>query len=136
MDPPTPGGTPNQAKRLALVVLLVSISALLYLFIKEANDSPTYSTGSKSRDLSIDLGNGRCRYEPPLATVPVDSDYHKTLVVGFPSGGKRMVFSKLQHTLPRAGFWLSISDTRCYLKTFASANGSIDRIADSGRVGP
>ncbi|EJK72084.1 hypothetical protein THAOC_06425 [Thalassiosira oceanica] len=78
-------------RRFALVLLVVSISSLLHLIIKEAN-VPTYSRVSRSRDLSIDLGNGRCRYESPLATVPVENDYHKTLVVGFPSGGKRLVF--------------------------------------------
>ncbi|EJK54139.1 hypothetical protein THAOC_26298, partial [Thalassiosira oceanica] len=57
---------------------------------------PTYSRVSRSRDLSIDLGNGRCRYESPLATVPVENDYHKTLVVGFPSGGKRLVFMQME----------------------------------------
>ena len=87
---------PNQARRLALVVLLVSISTLLHLIINKAKDPQTYSRSSKSRDLSVDLGNGRCRYEAPLATVPVDKDYHKTLVVGFPSGGKRLVFMQME----------------------------------------
>jgi len=82
-------------RRFALVLLVVSISTLLHLIIKEAN-VPTYSRVSRSRDLSIDLGNGRCRYESPLATVPVENDYHKTLVVGFPSGGKRLVFMQME----------------------------------------
>jgi len=42
------------------------------------------------------LGNGKCRYENPMAVVPEDLDLHKTLVAGFPSGGKRMVFMQME----------------------------------------
>lgn len=48
------------------------------------------------RKLSISYGNGKCRWQPPNYFIPEDIDWIKTLVVGFPSGDKRLVFMQLE----------------------------------------
>ncbi|KAL7546988.1 hypothetical protein ACHAWF_011430, partial [Thalassiosira exigua] len=48
------------------------------------------------RRLSLHLGGGDCKWEPPTYDVPDDVDFHKTLVTGFPSGDKRIVFVQME----------------------------------------
>lgn len=36
------------------------------------------------RQLSIDYGNGTCKWQPPAYYVPDYIDFHKTIVAGFP----------------------------------------------------
>lgn len=48
------------------------------------------------RHLSLDLGNGRCKWQPPKYIVPEAIDFHKTAIVGFPSGDKRMIFIQME----------------------------------------
>ena len=65
---------------------------------------------SKRRRLSVDLGNGNCELTPPVAEVPEDLDLWKTLVVGFPSGDKRMVYVQMGALtgLPAKDDWVRI----------------------------
>ena len=44
------------------------------------------------RTLSLNLGGGMCKWQPPVYTVPDDIDFYKTVIAGFPSGDKRMIF--------------------------------------------
>ncbi|KAL7544139.1 hypothetical protein ACHAWF_007522 [Thalassiosira exigua] len=48
------------------------------------------------RGLSLDLGNGACKWQPPVYDVPEDVDFHKTVIAGFPSGDKRMIFVQME----------------------------------------
>jgi len=42
------------------------------------------------RHLSIDYGDGTCKWQPPFYEVPGYINFHKTVIVGYPSGDKRM----------------------------------------------
>ena len=59
---------------------------------------PTFLDPDRPRALSqsIDLGGGKCKWMPPLYSVPEEEDFHKTLIVGYPSGDKRMVFIQME----------------------------------------
>lgn len=48
------------------------------------------------RRLSLNLGNGACKWTPPNYNVPPDLDFHKTIIAGFPSGDKRMIFIQME----------------------------------------
>ena len=48
------------------------------------------------RSLSLDLGGGNCKWQPPQYDVPEDIDFHKTIIAGFPSGDKRMIFIQME----------------------------------------
>ena len=48
------------------------------------------------RLLSLDLGGGSCKWQPPIYNVPAELDLHKTLIVGFPSGDKRMTYAQME----------------------------------------
>jgi hypothetical protein len=49
-----------------------------------------------SRELSVDLGDGACQWTEPMREVPEDLDLWKTLLVGFPSGDKRMAWVQME----------------------------------------
>ena len=36
------------------------------------------------RQLSIDNGDGTCKWQPPAYSVPEDIEFHKTIITGFP----------------------------------------------------
>lgn len=48
------------------------------------------------RGLSLNLGGGDCEWKEPLAVVPEEIDLFKTLLVGFPSGDKRMAYVQME----------------------------------------
>jgi hypothetical protein len=48
------------------------------------------------RVLSINLGGGACQWKPPVYDVPANIDFHKTVIAGYPSGDKRMVFIQME----------------------------------------
>jgi len=48
------------------------------------------------RLLSLDLGGGSCKWQPPKYNVPEELDLHKTLIAGFPSGDKRMIYVQME----------------------------------------
>lgn len=48
------------------------------------------------RHLSLDLGGGRCKWQPPVYEVPGDISFHKTVIAGYPSGDKRMIFVQME----------------------------------------
>jgi hypothetical protein len=49
-----------------------------------------------SRALSLNLGGGNCKWLPPEYEVPEDLEFHKTIIAGFPSGDKRMIFIQME----------------------------------------
>ncbi len=48
------------------------------------------------RKLSLDLGGGNCKWQPPTYQVPEEIDFHKAIIAGFPSGDKRMIFIQME----------------------------------------
>ncbi|KAL7546017.1 hypothetical protein ACHAWF_009364 [Thalassiosira exigua] len=48
------------------------------------------------RRLSLNLGGGACKWQPPVYDVPAELDFHKTIIAGFPSGDKRMIFVQME----------------------------------------
>jgi len=52
----------------------------------------------RQRGLSLDLGGGNCKWQPPKYAVPNENfvDFHKTIIAGFPSGDKRMIFIQME----------------------------------------
>ena len=57
---------------------------------------PTYDTLTNRRTLSLNLGGGNCEWQPPTYEVPTTLDFHKTIIAGFPSGDKRMIFTQME----------------------------------------
>ena len=51
---------------------------------------------NSQRRLTLDLGNGNCKWQPPSYNVSEEIDFHKTLVAGYPSGDKRMIFVQME----------------------------------------
>ena len=49
-----------------------------------------------TRALSLNLGGGNCKWQPPNYNVPTNVDFHKTVIAGYPSGDKRMVFIQME----------------------------------------
>ena len=76
-------------KRLLKIALLTCAAALLYNALNSLTDEAM-------RQLSISYGNGDCKWTPPNYEVPEDIAWHKTLIVGFPSGDKRLTFVQLE----------------------------------------
>ena len=56
---------------------------------------PSLSSDQGSRALSINLGGGDCLWLPPVYDVPAEIDFHKTIIAGYPSGDKRMIFIQM-----------------------------------------
>ncbi len=48
------------------------------------------------RRLSISFGDGTCEWEPQAYEVPENIDFWKTIVVGYPSGDKRLTFLQME----------------------------------------
>jgi hypothetical protein len=48
------------------------------------------------RRLSLYLGPGQCKWQPPTYDVPEDIKFTKTLIAGYPSGDKRLAFVQME----------------------------------------
>ncbi|KAL7540830.1 hypothetical protein ACHAWF_006793 [Thalassiosira exigua] len=59
-------------------------------------DLPNSVHAGDRRRMSLDLGGGACKWEPPAYDVPEGLDFHKTIVAGFPSGDKRVVYLQME----------------------------------------
>ena len=49
-----------------------------------------------TRGLSLDLGGGNCKWQPPAYEVPDSIDFKKTIIAGYLSGDKRMIFVQME----------------------------------------
>jgi len=84
------------------LIAIVSIQPLLYHSLRGITTDNSNSYGPPSdndnveRRLSLDLGGGNCKWGPPDYEVPEEIDFHKTLIAGFPSGDKRMIFVQME----------------------------------------
>ena len=80
--------------------LLVSCQPLLYHSLRRGHGKrifipPSLDTANQRR-LSINLGGGKCKWTPPEYNVPEELEFHKTIIAGFPSGDKRMIFVQME----------------------------------------
>jgi hypothetical protein len=57
---------------------------------------PRSLDADSQRRLSLNLGGGMCKWQPPVYNVPAEIDFHKTIITGFPSGDKRMIFIQME----------------------------------------
>lgn len=59
---------------------------------------PSTLSGDDYRSLatSLDLGGGNCKWQPPRYEVPEEMDFYKTVVAGYPSGDKRMIWLQME----------------------------------------
>ena len=72
------------------------LAKLLIVFVILASSLGFLSIGSIGRTLSISYGDGQCLWQPPNYNIPETIDWFKTLVVGFPSGDKRLAYMQLE----------------------------------------
>jgi len=72
-----------------LIVVILSISQII-------DTSETFGSFEQLRKLSLNLGNGKCKWTPPLYTMPANVTYEKTLIVGFPGGDKRLLYVQIE----------------------------------------
>ena len=77
--------TPNVKKAISAGALL-----LLTTFAVLNVDKKLSPLQADRRSLAVALGNGNCQYEPPNPDVDPNLNLYKYLLVGFPSGDKRM----------------------------------------------
>jgi len=75
-----------------LIILILTLAAIISLRYNGEFDRLTNS----SRELSIDLGGGQCKWTAPIYDVPTDTKFFKTLIAGFPSGDKRLTFVQME----------------------------------------
>lgn len=87
-----------KSRRSKLVFTLVAVATIFSLYENERAiyNSNKPSITQTSRGLSINLGNGTCEWEAPIYDVPVDTNFFKTLVAGYPSGDKRLTFVQME----------------------------------------
>ena len=57
---------------------------------------PPSLDGETQRRLSLNLGGGACKWQPPEYEVPNNIEFYKTLIAGFPSCDKRMTFTQME----------------------------------------
>ena len=71
-----------------------SFSAVVQVQTEEAAQLhiPATLDLQSQRRLSLNLGGGTCKWQPPVYEVPEEIDFYKTVIAGFPSGDKRMIF--------------------------------------------
>ena len=75
--------TTRKQKRLFISFLVTVVG--IGNFIRNPHTSITSLADGVQRALSVNLGNGNCRWTPPIYDVPEDIVFHKTLIAGFPS---------------------------------------------------
>ncbi|KAL7488015.1 hypothetical protein ACHAW6_013617 [Cyclotella cf. meneghiniana] len=96
---------------LAKVALMFMSAIIVYSIGNRSNDwksrmlryieSPTLHVPSSvdedsRRGLTINLGGGECLWEAPIYDVPANMNFYKTLIAGYPSGDKRMIFQQME----------------------------------------
>lgn len=81
----------SNSSRFLLCALLVATFCLVQ------NDITFKKAVESHPRLSLYLGGNKCRWQPPnYEDPPLNIKFHKTLVAGFPSGDKRLVFLQME----------------------------------------
>eukprot|EP00804_Cyclotella_cryptica_P012111 CCRYP_009833-RA/>CCRYP_009833-RA protein AED:0.10 eAED:0.03 QI:0/0/0/1/1/1/5/0/466 len=96
----------TKSKKAATAGVVTLLAAVAILVLDEelhtlrggfvASQSGFRRLSKSGRGLSLDLGGGDCEYKEPMAVVPLEIDFHKTLLAGFPSGDKRMAYVQME----------------------------------------
>ena len=97
--------------------LPLSVQPLLYRNLRdEANYHgsvifvpPSLDIDSQ-RTLSLNLGGGACKWQPPVYDVPEEIDFHKTIIAGYPSGDKRMIFIQMEALTGWREYYFHLTD--------------------------
>ena len=77
----------------AAIILVLAFAAI---FVPEYNEfSDGLRDPNSPRRMSINLGGGQCLWTPPIYDVP-DQKFAKTLIVGYPSGDKRLTYVQME----------------------------------------
>ncbi len=69
---------------------------LIMVLFNVLHSSSRVSNVDIDRELSISYGNGECKWQPPAYDVPEYINFYKTMVVGYPSGDKRLTFIQME----------------------------------------
>eukprot|EP00804_Cyclotella_cryptica_P016371 CCRYP_009922-RD/>CCRYP_009922-RD protein AED:0.13 eAED:0.13 QI:493/1/1/1/0.87/0.77/9/197/472 len=80
-------------------LILAFVSSQYYFSRKKSSAKLHVPSGvdeNTRRALTIYLGGGECVWEAPIFDVPTNLDFYKTLIVGYPSGDKRMIFQQME----------------------------------------
>lgn len=82
--------SPRQKKTLAASAAVLSFVTFVRVIdedlkLKTLTEAIRLRGWELHRRMSINLGGGLCEWTAPIRSVPTNIDYHKTLVVGFPS---------------------------------------------------
>jgi len=93
--------TPSKSRRVATAKVLkvlkaLSLSCGVVLVYNAICAAAPSSTATVDRQLSINLGNGGCEWELPTYEIPEEIDFTKTIIAGYPSGDKRLVFVQME----------------------------------------
>lgn len=87
-------------KKTKIIILLAAISSITFITLyrsdKSVNSYRTNFRNVVTRNLSINLGGGKCKWTPPTYDVPEDLIFHKTIIAGFPSGDKRLTYIQME----------------------------------------
>jgi len=78
------------------VFLILSITAVICMLANDHAFNQVARDFFPPRALSLNLGGGNCRWQPPIYDVPENITFTKTLIAGFPSGDKRMTFIQME----------------------------------------
>ena len=89
----------NSTRALSLSHVYMQLHRFMYDTTSSSGSSSSSSTtiaAGGTRALSINLGNGNCEYTQPDYNLSPTLDLHKTLIVGYPSGDKRLIFQQME----------------------------------------
>ena len=76
----------------AMIVVVHDNLKFYYYGATVGGDNMSLDENRRALSTSLDLGGGKCKWQPPTYDVPDNIDFYKTLIAGFPSGDKRMVW--------------------------------------------
>ena len=91
-------GISRRATQKKVVFTIVAVVTFLSLIYEESMIQTL--TKAAQRRLSLNLGEGECEWRPAIqyddTGFPSDQSFLKTIVAGYPSGDKRLVFTQLE----------------------------------------
>lgn len=77
-------------------IFVVMFFSIIFVIQHSEKSLDSYVRENISRQLSKDLGGGKCEWTPPIFDVPEDIEFYKTIIVGYPSGDKRLTFVQME----------------------------------------
>ena len=120
----------KRSKLILKAIILLGCMVFLYLNnFFDGTETVTFLQSHNERQLSVYLGNGKCKWQPPDYDVPDNIDFYKTVIAGFPSGDKRLTFIQMEALTgwPAKDEWYE-SQLFCYFKSFQALFTHIERL--------